>query len=173
MRRALRLVITCHRLHLLLLHEVELRLHAPLPRELSESVRPAEWSHHATAVHVWAFIVMIVPSFTFELLVEAAAHRVLAPVPSKRYVMDSTMRVHMRLLVQLCGCLAVRHARQGSIELADGHGRLVVPLSGREGLIVREAVDFQVILVKHFEVIFPIGVRFHIVEETEEDLERN
>ena len=82
-----------------------------MPRELSELVGSAERSHHSATVHVRTFIVMVVSSFAFQLLVHAATHRMLPSIVCKLHVVDATMCVHVRLLVHFCCCLAVGHAR--------------------------------------------------------------
>lgn len=42
-----------------------------------------------------------------------------------------------------------------------------------EGLIIREAVQILVVLIKHLEVILAIGISFEVVKEAEEHLERH
>ena len=119
-RWALRLVVASERLQLLLGHEVKGRLNATaLTSELSQLVRPTVGSHHATAVHVLALVVMVVPIFTFELLVEVHGHvvhtTVVRHVPARRMHV-----VGVRLVAIIYG--------QRAVELADRHRWLLSPL---------------------------------------------
>lgn len=90
---SLRLVVTRQVLKLLLLHEVKRWLQTSLACELPKLVGPTVRSNHIAAVHVRTVFVVVIPTFSFQLLVHANSHRVLTTVASKLHMMD----VHVAL----------------------------------------------------------------------------
>lgn len=50
---------------------------------------------------------------------------------------------------------------------------MLVPLRWREGLVIGKAIHILVVLIEDFQVVLAVSIRLKVVEQAEQDLERD
>ncbi len=79
----------------------------------------------------------------------------------------------MPLNVHLSPGWRVRDILNRSDLVSDLHVGLFAWVARMEGLIVREPVQVLVVLLEHLHVVLAVTLRLEIVEQAEEDLDRD